>query len=465
VPELDRLVSDETPGALAVPDPAGIRTAVVGGGILGMYLALRLRQRGVEVTLLESNPATGGLASPAAIGPYEWDRFYHVILLSDANLLSLLDELGLSPHLRWGVTRTGFYTDGRLHSMSNAIEFLRFPPLGLIDKMRLGATIVRASRISDWRAMERILAVDWLRKWSGPRVLARIWLPLLRSKLGENYRVASAAFIWAIIARMYAARRAGLKTEMFGYVDGGYSTILRALQNRLDRVGVETRYNARVECVDASGDGVAISFQDGGTARFDRAVLTVPTPVIAELCPGLPAPERERLRAVTYQGIVCPSLMLAEPLSSYYVTNITDDDVPFTGVIEMTALVDAGEFGGNSLVYFPHYLTQDSDIWGRNDEAIFEDCIGALQRMYPHFRRESIIARACSRARYVLAVSTLEYSKKLKPPVVTGLPNVFILNSAQIANGTLNVNETLGVVNKNIEPLMRAMRTGKGDRT
>jgi hypothetical protein len=46
--------------------------------------------------------------------------------------------------------------------------------------------------------------------------LRRIWLPLLKSKLGDNYRITSASFIWATIARMYAARRSGLKREMFG---------------------------------------------------------------------------------------------------------------------------------------------------------------------------------------------------------------------------------------------------------
>ena len=35
-----------------------------------------------------------------------------------------------------------------------------------------------------------------------------------------------AAFIWATIARMYAARRSGLKEERFGYVPGGYARVL-----------------------------------------------------------------------------------------------------------------------------------------------------------------------------------------------------------------------------------------------
>src|SRR5438093_9279354 len=166
---------------------AGERWAVVGGGVLGMMLAHRLAQRGRAVTLFEAAEQLGGLASAWRLGPITWDRHYHVILLSDTHLRSLLAELGLEQELVWKETRTGFYTDGKLYSMSNTLEFLRFPPLRLIDKLRLGFTIFYASRIRDWESLEQIKVEDWLRQWSGDRTTERIWLPLLRAKLSENY--------------------------------------------------------------------------------------------------------------------------------------------------------------------------------------------------------------------------------------------------------------------------------------
>ena len=87
---------------------------IVGGGMLGMTLALRLSQAGHRVTIIEAAPSPGGLAAPQTIGGFTWDRFYHVILLSDANLRALLDELGISSRLFWRTTRTGFYVDDRL---------------------------------------------------------------------------------------------------------------------------------------------------------------------------------------------------------------------------------------------------------------------------------------------------------------------------------------------------------------
>src|SRR5262245_38270761 len=232
----------------------GQRWAVVGGGVLGMTLAHRLSQQGHHVTLFEAAPQLGGLASAWELGGVTWDRHYHVILFSDSHLRSLLAELGLENKLVWQETRTGFYVEGRLYSMSNTLEFLQFPPLGWIDKLRLGATIYYASRIKDWKRLEKVPVADWLRRWSGKRTFEKIWLPLLRAKLGENYKKASAAFIWAIIARMYAARRTGLKKEMFGYVRGGYARILDRFAELLERDGVETRLGTRVQSVERVAD-------------------------------------------------------------------------------------------------------------------------------------------------------------------------------------------------------------------
>jgi protoporphyrinogen oxidase len=319
--------------------------------------------------------------------------------------------------------------------------------VSLVDKGRLAATILLASRIKDWRRLEAIPVTDWLRRWSGRRTFDRIWLPLLKSKLGDNYRLASAAFIWAIIARMYAARRSGLKRESFGYVEGGYDTVLRRFSERLEESGVEIACGQAVAQVTNTRDGADVTLADGTVRRFDRVVVTIPCPRVAALCPQLTEAERARLGQVVYQGIVCASLLMKRPLAGYYVTNITDAWVPFTAVIEMTTLVDRARFGGNSLVYLPRYLAQDDPEWARSDDEVREEFLAALERMYPGFRRDDVLAFHVSRVRYVLAVSTLDYSRAALPPVRTSLSNVFIANSAQIANGTLNVNETIGLAN------------------
>jgi protoporphyrinogen oxidase len=426
------------------------RIAIVGGGILGMTLALRLMQQGKRVSLFEAAPNLGGLADAWELGNLTWDRHYHVTLLSDIALGNILQELGLDREMNWVETKTGFYSDGKLFSVSNAVEFLKFPGMKLLDKLRLGFTIFYCSKIQNWRKLETILATDWLRKLSGDRAFTKIWSPLLRSKLGENYNKASASFIWAIIARMYAARRTGLKKEMFGYLPGGYDRLLRRWENVLYEGGAEVYTGHRVESVVHQNGQTQVVFTNGHQDTFDDVILTIAAPLAARVCPQLTQNERSLLNGIEYQGIVCASLLLKKPLATYYVTNITDTWVPFTGVIEMTTLVDKAQFGGLNLVYLPKYVPPEDPIFEESDEVIRDRFLAALVQMYPKFDRSDVVEFKVSRVKQVFAISTLNYSQHL-PPVKTTIPGVRILNSAHILNGTLNVNETIQLADRSIQ--------------
>jgi protoporphyrinogen oxidase len=430
------------------------RWAIVGGGMLGMTLALRLTLAGKDVTIFESADRCGGLAAPWELGGIEWDRHYHVTLYSDLALRSLLEELGLSDCTRFVPARTGFYVDGNLYSFSDIRDFLRFPPLTIVQKARLAATILRASRITDPRPLERLTALEWLTRHSGKETVDKIWHPLLRAKLGANAEKASASFIWAIIARMYAARRTGLKRELFGYVEGGYATTLDRFETHLRSLGVRIVTGHPVERI-ARGSGglLVVESRDDLRQAFDRVAVTLAAPLAGRICDGLTTGERARLNGVEYQGIVCASMLLDDPLASYYVTNITDTWVPFTAVIEMTALVDRAAFGGRSLIYLPKYVPSNDRAFDLTDAQIEALFTGALVRMYPSFKADRIAAFRISRVRYVLPITTLEYSSRL-PSVRTSVPGLYTVNSAHIVNGTLNVNETVELANRTARDIL-----------
>jgi protoporphyrinogen oxidase len=489
------------------------KIAIIGGGFLGLTLALRLAESGARVTVFESSGEIGGLASAWQIGDVVWDKHYHVTLLSDAYTRKIVSELGLENDFDWVETKTGFYTDGKLVSMSNALEFLKFPPLGLTGKFRLGATIFYASKVKDWKHLEKIPVEQWLKKLSGKRTFEKMWKPLLKAKLGEAYRETSAAFIWATIQRLYAARNSDLKKEMFGYVRGGYARVLERFGELLREKGVEIRLNCRVSEIIKTGEKLKVEFNAkaqsgedakeiyplintearrwkignemvavseppavaGGLTRkenrpqintdthrfknedrrpktedqFDKVILTCPSSVAAKICPQLSNEEKAKLDGVKYQGIVCASVLLKNSLSDFYVTNITDE-TPFTGIIEMSALVDKKHFGGNALVYLPKYAAPDDELFEKSDAEIKEIFFGALEKMYAHFRREDVLAFEVSRVRQVFPIPTLNYSENL-PPAKTSLENVFVINSAHIVNGTLNVNETVQLAEKFFE--------------
>jgi protoporphyrinogen oxidase len=326
-----------------------------------------------------------------------------------------------------------------------------------LDKARLAATILYASRIRDGRRLEAIPVLEWLRRWSGAGTVERIWRPLLRAKLGDNAESVSAAFIWAIIARMYAARRSGIRRERFGYVEGGYARILSRFRDHASGRGVTFVTGRRVVSVRSAAGGVDIRWEDGEVRRFGAAVLTVPCGAAVALCPELSASERERLGRVVYQGVVCASLLLRRPLAGYYITNITDEGLPFTAVIEMTALVDRSTFGGRTLVYLPRYASQHDPLWSRDDAAIAEECVAGLRSIHPDLAAGDVEHVKVSRAREVQALATLRYSEEALPPVRTSVSGVYMVNSAQIVNGTLNNNEIVALANAAATTLVEAL--------
>lgn len=427
---------------------------IVGGGIMGMTLARRLVQQGHEVTLFEGAPDLGGLVSSWKIGDVEWDKFYHVILLSDFHTRNMLDELGLETNINWVETKTGFYIKGKLYSMSDTIEFLKFPTLNLFDKFRLAFTILLASKIKDWKRLEKIPVTIWLRKWSGKNTFYNVWLPLLRAKLGDSYQRTSTAFIWATIQRLYGARRSGLKKEMFGYVPGGYKRIVQAIKQNLLNQGVIIRTNHQAKEIFENSKGKpSILFTNNNLEEFDNIIVTLPSQIVSTLCKGLSASESQKHDEIEYLGVICVSVLLDKSISPFYVTNITDSWVPFTGVIEMSALVDKSYFGGNSLVYLPKYVSPNDPLFDQSDDEIKAHSISMLLKMYPILQEDNIKFVGVARAKHVITVSTLRYSDML-PDIQTSITGVYIINSAHIKDGTVNVNETIKVAESKLDELI-----------
>jgi protoporphyrinogen oxidase len=479
------------------------KIAIVGSGFLGMTLALRLAESGKQVTLFESGDQIGGLASAWEIGDVTWDKHYHVTLASDKHTRKIVEELGLGDEFRWVETKTGFYTDGRLVPMSNTKEFLAFPPLDLVSKLRLGATIFWASRVKDWKKLEKISVEKWLTQLSGKKTFEKMWRPLLKAKLGEAYSETSAAFIWATIQRMYAARNSGMKKEKFGYVRGGYSRVLERFGELLVEKGVEIRLKSPVEHIEKLETGkfkvrvtasrrradvkpvavnqktkygflnsrVAVAQGFSGAflsepdldakliqfpsrvclTSFDRVILTCPSNAAARMVKDLSQREKQDLNNIRYQGIVCASVLTKCSLSPYYVTNITDE-APFTGVIEMSALADKKEFDRNALIYLPKYVAPDDELFDKTDAEIRESFLAGLEKMYPHFSRRDVLAFRVSRVRQVFPIPSLNYSADL-PSVKTSVGGVYVVNSSHIVNGTLNVNETVALAERFFQEL------------
>lgn len=423
---------------------SGRKVAILGGGITGLTAAYYLLRRGADVTVFETMQQVGGLATYFDFGPFYWDRFYHCILTSDAPLLRLIDDLGLTPELRWEKTKVGFFTDGRLYSMSSNSDFVRFRPLSWWAKLRLGLGILYASRIRDGSSLEAILVSDWLIKVFGRENYVKMWEPLLRCKLGSCREEASAAFIWTTIARLYSTRDKSSRQEWLGYVRGGYRTVFTKLVDDIHCMGGQIHTGVTVHQLGHTVNGMVSIQSAAGHQPFDAAICTVPNRVAARLVPQLSQDYLVRLNTIKYLGIVCVVLVLKRRLSPYYCMNLTDEQLPFTGVIEMSNLISIEETNGYHLVYLPKYTAPDDPLFQAPDEEVWELFWPGLKKIVPDLHVEDIERRFTFRERLVQPLPVLHYST-FAPSIETGVPGIFLANTSQIVNSTLNNNEMVKI--------------------
>jgi len=425
------------------------RVAVVGGGMTGLTLALRLVARGELVTVFDAHDEPGGLSVTAAFPGFHWDRFYHVIAGSDRALLALLDELGLAADVRWQRASQGIFLRSRVRPLVGPRDLLALPGLTLLDKLRLGWFALTGHRARPDRELDECTAADWARARCGDRAFTMLWQPLLRAKLGDAAPHVAARFLHATFARLHGARSSG--RERFGYVRGGYRRILDALVQRLRALGAVIRGGARVTAVQASGGGVAVRTQHG-EETFARAVVTVPNPQLAAIVADLGDADRERLRRTPYLGVACTVAVGRTPLSGHYILNLCDDGLQLTGVIEMTAVVDRSETAGHTLVYLPRYALHDAPLFAADDAAIAERALQDLARVFPQTRNGWLVHQAVHRARLVQPLRFAN-APPYAPPreVVPG--RVYCCNNACLPPGTLNNNDCVALVDATVAAL------------
>jgi protoporphyrinogen oxidase len=333
--------------------------------------------------------------------------------------------------LRFTETKMGFYYDDQIYSMNGIVEFLRFPPLGWIDRFRLGLTVLYAQFVRDWHQLESINVEEWLVRWSGRRTYDNIWRPMLKAKFDGNFANAPATYIWSRLVRVKSTRSGASQKEEAGHLIGGYITLIKAMADKIKAAGGRIHLRCPVQEIvieDRRALGIRINEQ---VQPFDAVVATLQAPIFRRLIPNADADYRDYLDQTQYLGIIAPLLVLDRPLTGYWTLNITDDRIPFTGVIETTTYIDPQYVGGHHLVYLPKYTSPDSRWQKMTDDEIREIWLQNLEAMFPDFDRSWIRYFLIHRERYVEPLHGLNQTH-LIPAVKTPVESLYLATTAQI---------------------------------
>lgn len=404
------------------------RIGIIGGGLMGAAVGYYLAEAGAQVTILEQGQELGGINAPLQFpGGLVVARYQQAVMPTDRALADLCAALGLEDDLVYQSARAGFVNQGRVHPLSNLLEFLAFPMLRLTDRVRLGRMIWRARGEADWQALDKQPARDWLMEVGGAEPFERIWRPLLEAKFDWVYDNVSAAYVWAWLNRMTATRQVPQLDNRVGYLRRGLHVLIQRLANALEARGGQIQFEQRVREIEINDSDAPRVRTYEGWQDFDQVVVTLPTPVVARLLTGAQASFVSALEQSRYLGLICPVMVVDQPLSSYWTLHMTDPSFPFATIVE----TPHPDQPGLHVVYLPRFTAPDNDWMGVSDEDIREAWLSHLRLIFPAFDRSQIRHFAVSRSRYVEPIYRVNMLQSMLP-VQTPYEGLFLVNSEQV---------------------------------
>ena len=183
------------------------------------------------------------------------DRFYHHLFASDRHAIGLIRELGLEGELIWRRPLTVTLRDGRVHQLDSAGSLLRFRPLPLWSRVRMGAWLAYLRLLSSPERLEGKTAAAWIERRMGRRAYEVVWGPLLRGKFGDLADQIAMPWFWA---------RVHDRTASLGYLRGGFQRLYDRLAERIRRGWWGAALRDR-----GDGDPVGARRDGGGDRRGD----------------------------------------------------------------------------------------------------------------------------------------------------------------------------------------------------
>ncbi len=411
-----------------------MKVGVIGGGVAGMAAAYRLIQAGHKVALYEASPFMGGLVRTFEVGGGRLESFYHHLFSTDTTVAGLIEELGLGDQLEWRDSRVGFYHGGKLYDFVTPLDLLRFSPMPLVDRIRMGLAAVYLRRQTDWHRYESITAAEWIRRYMGKGAYDAVWGPLLRGKFGDAYEELSMAWLWSKIHLRFASRKGGpAQKEQLGYLRGSFGVYIDELERRLrasELAEINTGRAVR-EVIVEEGRARGLLLDGGERVDCDAVIASMPAHVFAKLAPQLPPDYGEKLTGTRWQSALCYIMALKRPLSDIYWLNISDDEIPFIAAVEHTNFIERERYGGYHVVYLANYLHPEHPFLGMEIDELEREYLPHLTKINPEFSPDWIAERWLFKGPYAQPIVTTGYRDKI-PEHRTPVPGLYLATMSQI---------------------------------
>jgi len=402
----------------------GQRIAVLGAGPMGLAVAYQLARDGHHPIVFEADDRVGGMTAAFDFSGLSIERFYHFHCNSDHAFLAMLDELALTDKMRWVETKMGYWYQGQLQPWGNPVALLRFRGLSLLAKFRYGLHAFLCTKRIDWKPLDHVEAVGWIKRWVGKEAYEVLWRRLFEYKFYDYTSNLSAAWIWSRIRRIGRSRYS-LFREKLGYLEGGSQTLLQAMRADIEAHGGEIRLKcpvSRVVIEKGEVRGVEVA---GQLEVFEKVISTIPLPYVPRLMPDLPADVLAKFQALKNIAVVCVIVKLRKAVTENFWLNTNDPEMDIPGLVEYSNLRPLDQH----IVYVPFYMPGEHPKFAEPDQAFLDKVRRYLKKINPELHDEDFIDLRASRYRYAQPICEPGFLDRL-PPVALPVKGLWVADTS-----------------------------------
>lgn len=262
------------------------RAVVVGGGLAGLSVAARLAKSGVQVTLIEKAPKTGGRAVTIPLKGFDFNFGAHAIYSRDSSYIRKLEK-ELSLDIGWvdfEPKKARYDLGHEMTEMPATLEGLYktkiLPDYGA--KAKFAIDVVKTVSLLE-RGEEGVSIGEWFKRTGKAQDVRDLMLLMASSNFftQEPERIPSTVF-FKYYSRMFKTSKA------VSYIAGGWGSLVNELERVILESGSEIRTKAKIENVVFEGNRVVAVETSEGRFEAEQFVFAVPPKELGKIFEGTP---------------------------------------------------------------------------------------------------------------------------------------------------------------------------------
>jgi len=400
-----------------------MKIAILGGGLTGLVAAHQLSIHNHMVVLFEKKPTLGGLASGFFHDGWKWplEKTYHHMFSNDGDIFSYMKEIGFNSFVYKTPLTSSLYRvekNYRIFPVDSPQDLLKFPLLGLPDKIRTGITVLllKISPFLDF--YQKNTSIKLLRKFMGEDSWKIMWEPLMRGKFGKYAENILASFIWARINK---------RTRKLVYIKGGFQSLIDFLEELNKKQNVVIKKNITISQVEKNNNRFTIITQAGEREVFDGVISTLPTPVLVNVSSKL-FPEYYQQQLQKIKHLFASNLIIESDVPLFekeYWVNVCDINLPILALVQHTNFIDNKYYNNKHILYVANYFDEKSPFLKMDANSAAEFFLPYLKQINSEFK--ILNSKFYFKAPYAQPIVDSAFIKN-KPDYITPVKNFIIAN-------------------------------------